>query len=100
MSEEEVKKGEQEMEEEESGEDSNNEDQEQMYKNSDLVQCRFYRNKLPNENDLVFVEIDKMESAGAYVRLPEYNDHEGFLLYSEVSKQRIKSVKKFIRVGK
>ena len=41
-----------------------------------------------------------MESAGAYVRLPEYNDHEGFLLYSEVSKQRIKSVKKFIRVGK
>ena len=64
------------------------------------MQCRFYRNTLPLENELVFVEIEKMESAGAYVRLPEYNDHEGFLLYSEVSKQRIKSVKKFIRVGK
>jgi len=40
-----------------------------------------------------------MEVAGAYVHLLEYNDLEAFLLYSEVSKQRIKSVKKFIRVG-
>jgi len=55
---------------------------------------------LPAEAELVFVEIDKMESAGAYVTLPEYNNHEGFLLYSEVSKQRIRSVKKFISVGK
>merc|ERR1712166_73735 len=37
--------------------------------------------------------------AGAYVHLPEYDDLEAFLLYSEVSKQRIKSVRKFIHEG-
>ena len=79
---------------------SEDEDEESLYRNSELTQCRFYRNKLPAEAELVFVEIDKMESAGAYVTLPEYNNHEGFLLYSEVSKQRIRSVKKFISVGK
>ena len=62
--------------------------------------CRFYRNEVPAENDLVFVEIFSMEQAGAYVRLIEYDNIHAFLLYSEVSRQRIKSVKKYISVGK
>jgi translation initiation factor 2 subunit 1 len=41
-----------------------------------------------------------MEQAGAYVRLIEYDNIQAFLLYSEVSRQRIKSVKKYISVGK
>ena len=45
------------------------------------------------------VVIQKMEQAGAYVHMPEYDDLEAFLLYSEVSKQRIKSVRKFIHEG-
>lgn len=51
-----------------------------------LVKCRFYRAEVPDEGDLVTVVIQKMEQAGAYVHLPEYNDLEAFLLYSEVSK--------------
>ena len=64
-----------------------------------LVKCRFYRNEVPEEGDLVMVVIKKMEQAGAYVHLPEYNDLEAFLMFSDVSKQRIKSVRKFIQEG-
>lgn len=51
-----------------------------------LVKCRFYRNEVPEEGDLVMVVIKKMEQAGAYVHLPEYNDLEAFLMFSDVSK--------------
>jgi hypothetical protein len=61
-------------------------DEENLFVKGELVTCRFYRDEMPNEGDLVVVEIFSMEGAGAYVRLEEYNDLEAFLLYSEVSK--------------
>jgi hypothetical protein len=65
-------------------EEEDNEDN--LYTDNELTQCRMYRNELPDEGDLLYVEIHSMESAGAYVYLQEYDNVEAFLLYSEVSK--------------
>lgn len=37
---------------------------------------------------------------GAYVHLLEYNNIEGMILLSELSRRRIRSINKLIRVGK
>ena len=37
---------------------------------------------------------------GAYVALKEYNDCEGMILLSELSRRRIRSINKLIRVGR
>lgn len=37
---------------------------------------------------------------GAYVALLEYNNIEGMILLSELSRRRIRSINKLIRVGK
>jgi len=37
---------------------------------------------------------------GAYVVLLEYESMEGLILSNEVTKKRVKSVKKFMKVGK
>ncbi|VDL68766.1 unnamed protein product, partial [Nippostrongylus brasiliensis] len=37
---------------------------------------------------------------GAYVSLSEYNGKEGMILLSELSRRRIRSVNKLIRVGR
>jgi translation initiation factor 2 subunit 1 len=37
---------------------------------------------------------------GAYVNLLEYNNIEGMILLSELSRRRIRSIQKLIRVGK
>ena len=37
---------------------------------------------------------------GAYVSLLEYNNKDGMILLSELSRRRIRSIPKLIRVGK
>lgn len=62
------------------------------YKNSDLVKCRFYRNRVPKQTDVVAVITSEIKAIGAYVRLLEYDNIEGFIMASEVSVKRIKTV--------
>jgi len=62
--------------------------------------CRFYENKFPEVDDLVMVEVKSIEQMGAYVALKEYNDIEGMILLSELSRRRIRSINKIIRVGR
>jgi len=50
---------------------------------------RMYRNKLPNYNDVVMVKIDKVNNAGIYVKLLEYEDIQGFILMSDISRKKI-----------
>lgn len=58
-------------------------DEEQnAYKSSDLVKCRFYRNKVPEKDDIVYAEICKIHDVGAYVKLIEYNNIEALILWS------------------
>ncbi|EJT48465.1 eukaryotic translation initiation factor 2 subunit alpha [Trichosporon asahii var. asahii CBS 8904] len=58
---------------------------------------RFYENKYP---ELVMVQVQSIEDMGAYVKLLEYDGIEGMILLSELSRRRIRSVQKLIRVGR
>lgn len=39
--------------------------------------CRFYKNRLPETDDLVMVNVVNIEEMGVYVNLLEYNNTEG-----------------------
>lgn len=62
--------------------------------------CRMYENPYPEVNDLVMVTVKRIAEMGAYVSLMEYNNIEGMVLLSELSRRRIRSVQRLIRVGK
>ncbi|KAG8332273.1 eukaryotic translation initiation factor 2 subunit 1 [Homalodisca vitripennis] len=62
--------------------------------------CRFYKEKYPEVEDVVMVNVRSIAEMGAYVHLLEYNNIEGMILLSELSRRRIRSINKLIRVGK
>lgn len=62
--------------------------------------CRMYENPYPEVNDLVMVTVKRIAEMGAYVSLMEYKNIEGMVLLSELSRRRIRSVQRLIRVGK
>jgi predicted RNA-binding protein with RPS1 domain len=64
------------------------------------LQCRFYEQKYPEVDELVMVNVRSIAEMGAYVSLLEYNNIEGMILLSELSRRRIRSINKLIRVGK
>lgn len=66
----------------------------------DLGDTRFYEKRFPEKNDVVIVKVKRVAEMGAYVSLLEYNGLEGMILMSELSKRRIRSVKKIVRVGR
>lgn len=51
-------------------------------------------------DDVVMVNVRAIAEMGAYVYLLEYNNIEGMILLSELSRRRIRSINKLIRVGK
>jgi len=61
--------------------------------------CRYYERKFPEIEDLVMVQVTRIEEHGAYVSLLEYDYMEGLILVSELSKRRIRSISKLVRVG-
>ena len=64
------------------------------------TRCRYYEQRFPDVETLVMVNVKKVEALGAYVSLMEYNDIEGMVLLSELSRRRIRSINKLIRVGR
>lgn len=64
------------------------------------MQCRMYEAKYPEVDELVMVNVRQIAEMGAYVRLLEYNNIEGMILLSELSRRRIRSIQKLIRVGR
>ena len=67
---------------------------------SSKLQCRMYENKYPEVDDLVVANVRQIAEMGAYVHLLEYNNIEGMILLSELSRRRIRSIQKLIRVGR
>lgn len=65
-----------------------------------VLSCRFYKEKYPEVEDVVMVTVRAIAEMGAYVHLLEYNGIEGMILLSELSRRRIRSINKLIRVGK
>lgn len=64
------------------------------------LSCRFYKEKYPEIDDVVMVNVRRIQEMGAYVGLLEYDDIEGMILLSELSRRRIRSVNKLIRIDK
>lgn len=64
------------------------------------LECRFYENEFPELESLVMVNVRNIADMGAYVSLLEYNNIEGMILLSELSRRRIRSIHKLIRVGR
>ncbi|XP_010159636.1 PREDICTED: eukaryotic translation initiation factor 2 subunit 1-like, partial [Eurypyga helias] len=64
------------------------------------LSCRFYQHKFPEVEDVVMVNVRSIAEMGAYVSLLEYNNIEGMILLSELSRRRIRSINKLIRIGR
>lgn len=62
--------------------------------------CRFYREEYPAVESYIMVRVVNVAEMGAYVHLLEYDNKEGMVLLSELSRKRIKSLNKVARVGK
>lgn len=84
-----------------------------------LTNCRFYEEKYPEIESFVMVNVkqvwharqDKISTVlltgmqqiaemGAYVKLLEYDNIDGMILLSELSRRRIRSIQKLIRIGR
>ncbi|MEQ2158015.1 Eukaryotic translation initiation factor 2 subunit 1 [Goodea atripinnis] len=64
------------------------------------LSCRFYQHRFPEVDDVVMVNVRSIAEMGAYVSLLEYNNIEGMILLSELSRRRIRSINKLIRIGR
>ena len=64
------------------------------------LSCRFYKHKFPECDEVVMVNVRQIAEMGSYVSLLEYNKIEGMVLLSELSRRRIRSINKLIRVGR
>eukprot|EP00768_Dysnectes_brevis_P006949 gnl/Dysnectes_brevis/567_a625_5581.p1 GENE.gnl/Dysnectes_brevis/567_a625_5581~~gnl/Dysnectes_brevis/567_a625_5581.p1 ORF type:complete len:284 (-),score=81.34 gnl/Dysnectes_brevis/567_a625_5581:74-925(-) len=62
--------------------------------------CRFYENELPEEHDIVIAEVTRVTDTECYVRLLEFNGKEGMLPLSGLSRKRIRSIGKHVKIGK
>ncbi|TGZ79707.1 translation initiation factor 2 alpha subunit-like protein [Ascodesmis nigricans] len=65
-----------------------------------LTNCRFYPEKYPEVDSYVMVNVKQIAEMGAYVKLLEYDNIDGMILLSELSRRRIRSIQKLIRVGR
>lgn len=65
-----------------------------------MSHCRFYEQPFPEVDDVVMVNVRSIQEMGAYVNLLEYDNIEGMILLSELSRRRIRSINKLIRVGR
>lgn len=67
---------------------------------AEKLKCRFYEAKYPAVEDVVMVNVRRIAEMGAYVTLLEYDGVEGMILLSELSRRRIRSINKLIRVNR
>jgi len=64
------------------------------------MNSRMYENEYPDVGDIVYVKVKSVSNTGAYVSLLEYNDIEGMILMSDLSRRRVKCVSKLLSVNK
>ncbi|KAE9451522.1 hypothetical protein C3L33_16581, partial [Rhododendron williamsianum] len=71
-----------------------------MATNTPNLECRMYEAKYPEVDTSVMIQVKNIADMGAYVSLLEYNNIEGMILFSELSRRRIRSVSSLIKVGR
>lgn len=72
----------------------------QQYVDEIVGTCRYYENEYPPQDSYTMVKVLSVAEMGAYVSLLEYDNIEGMVLLSELSRKRIKSLNNVARVGK
>ncbi|KAI5192666.1 translation initiation factor 2 subunit 1 [Nematocida sp. AWRm77] len=60
---------------------------------------RYYFEKYPKEGEVVVGRIKTLTEIGAYITLPEYNEIEALVVYSELIKKRTRNIHKYIKIG-
>ena len=71
-----------------------------MATNGPNLECRMYEARYPEVDQAVMIQVKSMADSGAYVSLLEYNNIEGMILFSELSRRRIRSISSLIKVGR
>ncbi|XP_047325499.1 eukaryotic translation initiation factor 2 subunit alpha homolog [Impatiens glandulifera] len=71
-----------------------------MATNTLNLECRMYEAKYPEVDIAVMIQVKNIADMGAYVSLLEYNNIEGMILFSELSRRRIRSINNHIKVGR
>ena len=79
---------------------SSDEEGQHEVKDVDFYRCRFYRAHMPVEGDVVRVETTELKDLGATVILLEYGGIEAFIQLSQVSRLRVRSVQKYLKIGR
>ncbi|VAH89957.1 unnamed protein product [Triticum turgidum subsp. durum] len=64
------------------------------------LECRMYEPRFPEVDAAVMIQVKHIADMGAYVSLLEYNNVEGMILFSELSRRRIRSISSLIKVGR
>jgi translation initiation factor 2 subunit 1 len=59
-----------------------------------------YEPQFPEVDAPVMIQVKHIADMGAYVSLLEYNNIEGMILFSELSRRRIRSISSLIKVGR
>lgn len=59
----------------------------------------FYEHRFPEVDELVMARVNSIDEMGVLCSLLEYNNLEGFLPLSELSRKRMRSVLRHVRVG-
>lgn len=67
---------------------------------AESLRCRFYENQYPEADEVVVVNVTDIGEMGAYVTLLEYDNIEGMILLSELSRKRIRSINKLVRINR
>lgn len=61
---------------------------------------RFYENKFPKANEVVVVEVTKIDTMGVICKLIEYGNIEGYIPTPELSLVRIRRITHATKIGK
>ncbi|XP_072965106.1 eukaryotic translation initiation factor 2 subunit alpha homolog [Typha angustifolia] len=64
------------------------------------LDCRMYESKYPEVDTAVMIQVKNIADTAAYVSLLEYGHIEGMILFSELSRRRIRSISALIKVGR
>lgn len=66
----------------------------------DFFKCRYYENQYPELDEVVMVNVTEIGEIAVYVTLLEYDNIKGMILLSELSRRRIRSINKEVRVNR
>lgn len=64
------------------------------------MMVRFYEKEFPDVGEVVMATVCSIADTGAYATLLEYNNIQGMSIWSEITRRRVRSTAKLLRVGK